>query len=278
MEDRDKVAIKILVKVARFNGICPSEKPTNFYSFYQICMMCATLGFSVSSIYYAGSKVYSTISTIHIFIDLLTSLFITIEGSSLQITSLLFSTKWRSLLKEFNFKNGNKNYIASICFEMFILHFLFIGRIIWNFFVWSNILGLKFYSYYIFRSIHEYHTMITIVLMVHINRIIKKRFCVMNEILSNTTKKLEWQMHYVRKVEIIYRKLMLVLENFNYVFGYSILFIIGNAVAVILESLRYALQHHSFSSTEDMLIMGWSLTSIVFVLVSFIIKYIIFNY
>lgn len=97
----------------------------------------------------------------------------------------------------------------------------------------------------------------------------------MNEILSSTptffTKKFIPQVYHVRKVEIIYRKLMLMLEYFNCIFGYPILFIMANTVAVMLESLRNALQHHNFVNIKSILIVGWSAISTVFVLVFFLL-------
>lgn len=161
MELRNKETIRILVKLARFFGICPSEKPTRFSTFYQLFMLCITFCFSVFSIYCTASESYSNLSTMQIFIDLLTSTFITVEGMSIQIISLLYPTVWRRLLKEFNLTNGTKKHTASICFEIFFLHSLFVARIIWNTIVWTKVVGWMLYRHYIFRLIHEYYALMT---------------------------------------------------------------------------------------------------------------------
>lgn len=132
MEAKHKAHIKALYKVAKFFGICPWEKPSTFSVVYQISILCITLCFSLVSIYTTCSKNYPHITPLHAFLDLLSTIFAVIQGTSIQLTALTCAKTWRKLLSELHL--GNEKYSKSniIYFELFIIHFLFIARIAWN--------------------------------------------------------------------------------------------------------------------------------------------------
>lgn len=270
MDAENKEIIKILIKMARICGICPFEKPSRSSVLYHACIFCLLFSFSALSIYRAGSENYNDTSTMHICIDLLTSSFVTIQGCSNQLVSLLYPGAWRNLFNELDLVNGNEKPTKTVCIKIFILYLLLVAKIACTSLVWTTVIGWELSKYYIFRLLHEYYTILTIILMVYINLVVKKRFHAMNEILCNTStffiKKFDQNIQ-IREVEATYRKLLLVLEHFNSVFGYQILFIMANAVAVILECLRNALKHHDFNNIENVLIVGWSIISVIFVLV-----------
>lgn len=271
MEAGHKETIKILLKITKFCGIGLTDEQSRSCNFYQILTLCVTFSVSVFSVYTNGVIRYTTLTPVHVFIDVLTSTFITIEGTAIQLCGLLFPTTWKKLVHELNLDNTGKHSKTSIYVELFIIHFLFIARFIWNTKVWSTLLGWNAYLPYIFRIFHEYYATISITIMVHVNLLIKNRFRSMNERLLKSpslfVKKFDPQVQ-VRQTESTYGKLLHLLDHFNRVFGYQILFIMGNAIVVMLESLRNALKHNEYSNVDEkVLILSWSTLSTVFVLV-----------
>lgn len=266
MEAKDKHISNILIKIGRFCGFYPLEKPSRLGVFYQIFMLCFTFGVSVFCIVTIANTSYTSITTLHVFIDVLTSTFITIQGCSIQIISLLYPAAWRRLSKELNIATvNNEKQTRGFIFEILLLHVIFAVKYVSCAMVWTRVVGWWLYKYYIFRAVHDYYAFITILLIVHTNLIIKKRFNTMNEVLKNTPKifivKFEPQLQ-IRQIECAYRKLLVVLEHFNSVFGYQILFIMGNTVALVLQSLCYVLKH-----TENIWIVSWSVIITLFALV-----------
>lgn len=201
------------------------------------------------------------------FTDFLTSIFVTIQGASIQISPIINRHAWRKLIRDLNLDDGDgkKSFLCGYM-ELLTLHILFGARVTWNFVVWLRNIGWNSYKYYVFRSLHEYFAIISIALMVHINIIIKNRFRVANEILLHSSR-ISVKKIQVRQIEVTYRKLTQQLERFNRVFGYQMLFIMANAILVMLESLRNALKRSDFSVIENVMVVGWSLISTIVVVV-----------
>lgn len=270
MEAKDKDVIKVLLKIGRLFGLYPLEKPSCLGVFYQIFMLCFTFAVSVFSMYNIVKMSYNSISTLHIFIDGLASSFVIIQGCCIQITSVLYPTVWIKILKELNLVNADKKHKKSVVFEILFLHLLFVARIAFSAIVWTQVTGWWLYKYYIFRIVHEYYAFNTLLLMVHVNRVVKIRFRAINEILYTTQKlfveKFDLQLQ-VRHVETVYKELLLLLDNLNSVFGYTILFIMANTVIVVLKSFCYVLKNFDFDSIDDILVTAWNATASLFVLV-----------
>lgn len=269
MEARDKDAIDVLLKLARFCGISPPERPSRSATYYQIFTLLFTLILSVFSIYRNARDYYGSMDTMYVFIDLLTSVFITIQGTSTLITSLLFSDVWRRLLK--GLREGlnpktKKTVKPSVCLEILLLHVVFLVRVALNYSVWIKVVGWNLYRFYIFRQFHEYYAMVSIALMVHVNLVVKRRFRALNTSLSLVPKKFEPQLP-MKQAEMTYRKLTELMEYFSSVFGYQILFAMANTIVVMLESLRNALRNHDFNVGNNVLIVGWSAASTALALV-----------
>lgn len=272
---RDKAMINVLLRIAKFCGFCPLEKPSIFSVFYQLATLCLTFSVSLISVIRNGNNVYSRITPMHVFVDLLTAISITIQGTTIQLISLMYSTIWRKFIQQLQLNKKKHPNDWIIYMELFLIHLLFIVRIIWNGYVWITVAEWNLYKFYIHRTFHEYYATIAVTLMVHINRMIKNHLHAINVTLSKfpftfyfEKMKFERQIQ-LREIESTYRKLMLLIDDFKCIFGYQILFIMGNAIVVMLESLRNALKHGDFSDmNKKMLVLIWSVISTIFVLVN----------
>lgn len=63
------------------------------------------------------------------------------------------------------------------------------------------------------------------------NAILKHKFSRLNELLKQS----KFKCYQTRNVQSGYRKLVEIIDDFNAIFGYPILFIMANTISVILE-------------------------------------------
>lgn len=265
MAAKDKHIIIILLKIAKFCGICPLEKRTRFSVFYQIFILCVTLSLTVISTYLYLGENYHTMSSLRALLNIFTLTFLTIEGIAIQITSLLYPKTWKRLYKELDLNRNGISPKTKIYFELFVIHFLFFGRIVWNLSVWVAISGWKMNSLFIYRIIYEYNAIISVTLMVHINNIIRKRLRCTYGILLKAEKNYQYGIR-VLQVEIDYRKLLRVLDDFNCIFGYQILFLMGHTIIILLSVLHVTLIYSS-NDLNNILILSWTTNTVIFILV-----------
>lgn len=252
MQFKQQVVVSILMQIARFLGVCPWVNPSCLKSLYQILTLTITFGVSAISIYYNCNDRYKYMNTMNTFIDLLSSMFLTIQGGIIQIMSLMHSKSWSKLLCELNFEG--------FYWQLLIIHLVFIAKTLWNFFVWAELMEWQVNLYYFFRTLNEYNAVITIALIARINIALKDQFLYLHTILNkNFHQQIE-----IRHYSQVYMKLMKLLDHFNCTFGYQILLIMGNAVVAILESLYKALTYHQH---QKILILSWGVSSSTFVLV-----------
>lgn len=252
MEEKHKALIKALQNTAIIFGICPWEKPSVYSVLYQIFTLCATFSCSLVSIYANCVKNYSYISPLFAFFDLLASTFAVIQGTSIQVVALVRAKTWRKLLEELNFENENCSKL-SIYFELFVLNFLFTARIALGVYALAVVELNKYYIHVIF---HEYYGMIVTALILHINCIIKSQIFSMYDLLK--LKDFQNPSH-IRQFESAYNKVMIMLNDFNYVFGYQIMFIMGYSVAVVLYCLCNVLRAINLNNVSEVLLLSQSI-------------------
>lgn len=244
--------MRILLKVARIFGICPWQTPSYFGRFYQIFMLCATFSISIVCIYMNGKAYYSNITKMRAFIDLLAVIFTTIQGSVIQITFIVHATSWRNILEEMNIEK--EKYSIKTCIVLFIINFFFIARFAWDTFILFTVVGWKSCVYNMYRAFYQYCGMFSVIMMVYINRAMKKQSRSSYKILFNST------ISYNRRnFERNYRKLLLLLNNFNNVFGYQILFIMAYSIALLLQSLCNSLKFLEADFNRKVLVLSGSI-------------------
>lgn len=255
-----------IFKISRIFGICTWETPSRFRSFYQTSILCATICISVVSIYSIGNDIYSPLSTMHAVINLLTLISTAVQGIVIQIAFLVYAKTWNSIAQELNI--GKEKYSLKDYFELFFIHFMFIGRLAWNTFITVAFVGWKPNLYNVYRTIHEYYGIIAVVMIVHTNLAIKKQFCSSYKVLFNPSI-LHHEMR-LRQFEKSYRKLLQLADKFNKVFGYQILFITAWAITALLESLCISLKFFNDNMSGKLLILIFSVNTTIFALVIYI--------
>lgn len=277
MDATEKGIIVALLRIARLIGIAPSEQPSRFGHLYQLFILCVSVSVSVFSMVQMGRQRFAYMSAMQAFTDIVTSVSIMVQGVSVQAISLLCPTAWRKLFGDLQIGNKTAKTGGSerIYLELLILHLVFFAWTVWNTNVWLEVEGFRIYKYYVFRLIHEYCTMVSIALMVHVNLIIKERFRAISVALNLSPtlllEKLEMQNRiscsYIRHLQANYRKLTQLIEHFNFVFGYQILFTLANSICAMLESLHVSLTL-DFSLPNSSLVLSWSAISTLIVMVT----------
>lgn len=252
MNNRDEEIINALVKIAKICGIFPSEKPSRWFYCYQITMFIFNILCSISCIYRNATLFYASGRSIDIFIDILTSCFAIMQGLSFQFSCLFFAEKWRTFYEDikFNYNKTMEHGKTNVLVEIVVLHLIFFIRLIFSFWAWYPLIGLEATINNFFRYLNDYYCMISVVLLVHINIIIKRKYSLINKFLRSS--------NCLQHVENIYRKTSLLIDDFNYTFGYQILFIMGNAIASILECLNNVLKVNHWD-TEQITLLLWNL-------------------
>lgn len=237
MDAKDKVTIQILLKIAKLFGIFPTEKPSRFAYCYQILIFTLTLFWSAYSIYSTATNgLYTNETTMFVFIDLVSSSFMMIHGVVTQLVTLLCPSGWRKLYEDLEIgccrtTTGR----ASIYLELCIVHTLLFSRVALLYWAWLPVVGLHILKNYTFRSVNEYYSLLSTMIMVHVNVIIKRKFQLMSEILKNSK--------CLRHVQKSYKQTTQLINTFNSVFGYQILFIVAHCIFVLLENLETALRY-----------------------------------
>lgn len=90
MDSRDDRILKILLRIARFCGTIPAERCCTHYQ--QILIFTVTFIWSVRSMYHMATEFYQFLNNIDVFIDILTSFFLMLQGSFFQLHSLWHRT------------------------------------------------------------------------------------------------------------------------------------------------------------------------------------------
>lgn len=126
-------------------------------------------------------------------------------------------------------------------------------------------------EYYIHVVVHEYYGMISTALIIHINCLIKDQLCSACNLLKHpiTFEQNLYTVIRTNEFEKAYNRIMVILKDFNYVFGYQIMFIIGYSAAVILNSICNVLKAIDFNNIVDVLILIGSTINAVMLLVIF---------
>lgn len=235
-------ALQVVLTIARFLGIFPFDHPSHLGFFYQVFMLWLTLSITIISTYGNSGMIYRNISTMNIIIDLLTAVFTTLQGIAIHLTFLLHTTTWRKLIQELKLEKA-RHLNISVYLKLFFIHFFFGVKIGWTFFVILVIQRWDFNPYLACRILYEYYGVILVTLLVYINGIIKTEFHSIHVILLKNSAVFcnNFNSTDVRKLQSAYRKLSLLVDYLNKVFGYPILSIMACAITMMLNSLCNAL-------------------------------------
>lgn len=244
MEGRDNTVIEALLKIAKACGTFPFCSLT-----YQIIIITLTLFYGIYSIYTNAVTYYPGKEPIMIFMDFLVSSFTVLLGVSIQVLSLCRLDVWKQLyqnLKVDCIKNSSTRK-SNVFLELLAVHLIYFVRLFLVVLAWLPLVGIAALNYF-FRHLNEYYSMIYVLLLIHINIVIKRKFSLMNMFLRRST--------CVRYVQRNYQKTMKLIDDFNIAFGHQILLIMVHAGIALLECLNNCLRFTDFSKFQNVYILS----------------------
>lgn len=252
MNANDENSIQILLKIARICGTFPPEKPSKWIYIYHIFTFAITLFISVISMYFNAIELYSRRDTIDVFVNVLASFFTTVQGLSIQLLTLTNPNGWRQLYEKLDCKQFLTSRKMWVYFEIFAIQALFFLKLSFATWTWLSVGGYTISIKYFYRHLYEHYAIISIAIIVHVNLIIKRKFFAMNSIL------LKRNNDCIRNVQKIHREIVDIIEIFNGVFGYQILFIMAHTIVVMLENANNFMKSNVFNDAISLKVFLWS--------------------
>lgn len=134
----------------------------------------------------------------------------------------------------------------------------------WQWVVVAAITKVHIHEYQICRMVHEYNGMFSTYLIVHVNKILKQKFVLVNEKLKRSR---FISCSQIRNIQSNYNELTSAIEDFSAIFGYQIMFVLGNATAVLVESVQNAVMFQNLNIPVKNLVIIWSVSVLVSVTV-----------
>lgn len=232
-------------------------------------------------------------SRMDIILDSVTTLLFTISAVISVISPVLHYNTWAEFLKSLRFiaqtTGHSKHTITTtrLNIELLCVNAVFGLRFLWSVYAWNNSLGIDVSKYYVFRHAIEYFSLISIALMIYLNKILTHSYRLLNESAEHAVlptaveqnkirNKIKPSIAYIdsfnahgsgiKNIYQNYRKLRRLVFLFNRIFGLQILFVLGITIMSMLEGLNYAMKQTGF------LMLTWSGSSTLFSLVSLTCK------
>lgn len=248
MNASDKEIISALLKIAGFCGTFPTEKKSQRFYIYQcltfICNLCYTI-FGI----YNNSSIYET-DKINAFVGCIISFLVAAQGLSFQLVCLCSAKRLRKFyLNLQTHYDGAPTKRRSVFLVLLLLCVTVCVRAFLVLWIWIPDIGIQTTFSYSFRHLNDCYTMVSVLLLVHINIVVKKRFLLINSFLKHS--------HCVRYTQRIYGKTTQLISDFSSIFGYQILIVIANSVCALLENLHVVLWYFDYSRDDYLKLFCW---------------------
>lgn len=280
MDKNENWAINVLIRLTSTFFITPSYNfiMCNMETSYTrriICsIMCAIslaviyvvyLQFSINAFY-----IHQGASSLGVVVDSLSILSYTVLAIVTVLSPVFHMQSWKQmfiLLQEVSealncntsqYSSTNRKwFVAGIC----VIHVAFIAKIIWNIIVWLIYEKMDGYVYYIPVDVSEYLSVISMILVIYLNKIIRHKYAYLNNFVKRSVNK-DWKSKNIRSIRKNYRKLGTAIQLLSKIFGYQMLCVMETTIISILESFYYALrQQHN-------IVISWCVVYTVFAIVS----------
>lgn len=288
-ENTDIVFLKALLKISYAFSTAPyydfgkkEVRRFRFYSFYSICTLSLIIGgFLYSAIFIkedSGSGSQS--EQISKFLQMVTALLLAIAASMAASSPLYMSDKWQYLLQQLQNINVKLGYweressenTKKIFALLFLVFLPIVCKDIYCFIAYIHNAASVVPKYFICNTIFECYCFVPTVLMVLLGIILKDKYETVLELLKYSknncnagvfTKKSGYinidelfndhatYDNYLRRIAKLFRLLNSILENYNLVFGYQMLFMLGYTLLSVLETFDYCLKYKQLSSGDS---------------------------
>lgn len=267
-----------LLHIYRIFSITPNfnfHKKKVVYSTWRNSYAVATICFVV--IFYFISVIgrikthYFEIDGLNVFLDILNYLLLTITNILLVCNCLLKRNLWSKFLNAF-LDTDNDTSIGRyfVYLKLLLLHILYVTLLIFDIYVWTSSHGIEKYIFYFFRFIQEYHCVLGLILLQCFNSMLKTRFEILNRKVSRTASYLkvckDKKIFFVREISYnksgtfvnmdisktiqSYDKLCSIIEMFNQIFGWQILFLLIHSSVDALDNLEKALMYKRLATSK----------------------------
>lgn len=247
MDAIDETAINAFLKISRICGVFPPKKHSRLFYIYQVLIFGFTLFFGVFSTYCMVSRMLMTDSSLDIFVNILIFIINVILGLSMQYNTIFCPEEWRNFYE--NLKIGcNKTKLKQnyMILEVLIINIFFFTRFFVFEYLVFTLFGMEVVIENLFIQLIDYYSIIFLMIVVHINFVIKKKFLLMNCFLRSTRS--------IRRIQEYYAKTIQLLDIFNHLFGYQIICLIARAIGIILQFLHYGLKLNNAESNANVYI------------------------
>lgn len=238
-------------------------------------------------------------SRMEILLDSMTTLLVTVSAIITVLSPVFYYHTWteffkllRNLIKTTDNSILNDNITAMrVNIEVFFINAVFGIRFVWSILVWERCIGIETSKYRIFSHAIEYIPLISITLMIYLNRIIKHKYKQLNKSAQQLSTWMGWRNitsqtnkfsvltiytanDFKNRIKIIhekYRKLGRIVFYYNCIFGWQILFILGITIMAMLDGLNFILKQN------NVFLLSWNGVGTLLSLVSLIILFKIAN-
>lgn len=266
-----------------------------FYIFYSIC----TLLLIVTGFFYTSICINSTKSSdssqsqqIGSLLETLSSLLLTLSALIAVSSAIFMTDKWKFLLVQLQhvdvklglWKNESMNYKRKICIKLFLVYALKLSKDVYCIFVynWTGFGNMP--KYFICNTIFEYYCFAPTLLMVLLAQIFRSKYKLLMELLQHQTNVVHSVNNlvitelfisrvtygsYIRSTSKMFKQLNSILDNYNLIFGYQLLFMLGHTLLSVLQTFDYCLKYRQTTNdSADVLFANLCITGFNLVIIN----------
>lgn len=291
----DMLFLSALLKISYIASAAPhydfNKKETHrskFYIAYTICTLVLILGaFIICSLTWVQPNRSDTSQAQHIgyLLEVLSSLLLAI-GAIFAVSGAIFMSKtWQNLLQQLQNLNVKLGFYESNSVKnsekILKIIFIFLPLIckdIYCIVVYKIVGPEKMSPYFICNCIFEWYCFVPTTLVVLLALSLRDRYQVLVETLEKfekrkgTLEKLDSNVNtnellvnmtcssYLRNISKLYRSLSSILDKYNAVFGYQILFMLGYTLLSVLKSFNYCLKQTDSNGITNVLLANLCMT------------------
>lgn len=265
------------------------------YTTYSSCtFLLIIIGFLYSSIFISddGAKGSSQSQQIGSLLEMLASLLLAIATLTAVSGALFKSDKWYYLLEQLEnvdvklgfFENDSATVAKGIYVKLLLIYLPKVCKDIYCIYAYSS---TNLPKYLICNTIFEYYCFAPTLLLVSLALILKDEYKAVMGFLNNHQKSeiipennfviSELFTHYttpgsyLRSMSKMFRLLNTILDNYNHIFGYQLLFMLGHTLLSVLQTFDYCLKYRETTSNDstDVLFANLCITAFNLVTISF---------
>lgn len=246
------------------------------YTLYSSCtLLMITAGFLYSSIFIKkGARPgESQVQQIGNLLETLSSLLLAVAALTAVSGAVFMRKKWQRLLEQLqniNVKLGIwEKDSANVYFKLFLMLLPKVCKDVYCIYAYSTTSFASMPKYFICNTVFDYYCFVPTLLVISLAFILKSKYKMLMELLKRRERGIsisennifltnELLTHkttfggYLRGISKLFRLLNSILDNYNAIFGYQLLFMLGHTLLSVLQTFDYCLKYREtgFDSTD----------------------------